>query len=53
MSQDTGRFRSTLDKYYTSPKIVSQCMNLLCNHIQIYTNDFCIEPVVMDHLSKV
>ena len=44
MSQDTGRFRSTLDKYYTSPIIVSQCMNLLCNHIQIDANDLCIEP---------
>ena len=44
MSQDTGRFRSTLDKYYTSPIIVSQCMNLLYKHIQIDANDLCIEP---------
>ena len=44
MSQDTGLSRSTLDKYYTSPEIVTQCINLANEHIHFDTNDLCIEP---------
>ena len=42
--QTTGLKRDTTDKYYTSNKTVEFCMSNIQNHIQIGTEDICIEP---------
>ena len=45
-SKKTGLQReSTTDQYYTHPHVVKQCMDLVCEHVNIDTNcDMIIEP---------
>ncbi len=42
--QSTGLKRKTIDKYYTSPRIVNECIKLIKENINIQENDLCIEP---------
>jgi len=42
--QTTGLKRKTIDKFYTSPIIVKECINLINQNINIYEDDLCIEP---------
>ena len=42
--QTTGLKRKTIDKFYTSPIIVKECINLIKQNINIYEDDLCIEP---------
>ena len=44
MPQDTGLSRSTIDKYYTAPDIVKECINLVTEHAPVKSGDLCIEP---------
>jgi predicted RNA methylase len=44
MSQTTGLKRNTIDKYYTSPTIVNQCITFISQNIPIDKQDLCIEP---------
>ena len=43
-TQTTGLRRATIDKFYTSPATVEQCMKLVETHILVDPNDLCIEP---------
>ena len=42
--QSTGLKRKTIDKYYTSPCVVNECIELVKKNIDIQINDLCIEP---------
>lgn len=42
--QDTGLKRTTLDKYYTTPHIVSECIEMFKKTVQFSNNDVGIEP---------
>lgn len=42
--QDTGLKRTTVDKYYTTPQIVSDCIELFNKNVQFSKNDIGIEP---------
>jgi predicted RNA methylase len=42
--QEKGLKRNTIDKYYTKPNIVKQCIELVKTHINILNNDLIIEP---------
>ena len=42
--QTTGLKRKTVDKFYTSPRIVSECIKLIKEKINIQEDDLCIEP---------
>ena len=42
--QTTGLNRKTIDKYYTSPSIVNECIKLVKEKINITNDDLCIEP---------
>tara|TARA_B110000003_G_C16592408_1_gene512351 strand:- start:333 stop:1361 length:1029 start_codon:yes stop_codon:yes gene_type:complete len=42
--QTTGLKRDTIDKFYTSPLIVNNCMDIIKKTIDIRENDLCIEP---------
>ena len=42
--QTKGLTRNTIDKYYTKPHIVEQCINLAIEHLKIISEDFIIEP---------
>ena len=42
--QTTGLKRKTIDKFYTSPIIVNECMKLIKNKINIQAVDLCVEP---------
>ena len=42
--QTRGLKRNLLDKYYTKPSTVEQCINLIQEHINILPNDLIIEP---------
>ena len=42
--QQKGLNRNTIDKYYTKPSIVEQCIELIKKYITITTNDLIIEP---------
>ena len=44
MQQNTGLDRNTIDKYYTKPNIVNQCISLFCEKINPHLNDIIIEP---------
>jgi hypothetical protein len=46
--QTTGLKRDTTDKYYTSNETVELCMSNIQNHIQIGSEDICIEPSAGD-----
>jgi len=43
-SQTKGLNRNTIDKYYTKPNIVNQCIDLIKNYIPITKDDLIIEP---------
>ena len=40
----TGLKRKTIDKFYTSPIIANECINLMKKNINIQEKDLCIEP---------
>lgn len=40
----TGLKRDSIDKFYTSPTAVKECISLVKKHIVIQENDLCIEP---------
>lgn len=42
--QEKGLKRNTIDKYYTKPSVVKQCIKLIKKHINISNNDLIIEP---------
>ena len=42
--QTKGLTRNTIDKYYTKPLIVQQCIHYLQQYISIQNDDFFIEP---------
>lgn len=42
--QTTGLKRKTIDKFYTSPIIVDECIKLIKQTLNIQENDLCIEP---------
>ena len=42
--QNTGLRRNTLDKFYTKPIIVNQCIHLVKSKLNISENDLIIEP---------
>ena len=42
--QEKGLKRNTIDKYYTKPSIVIQCIELVKKYITILENDLIIEP---------
>lgn len=42
--QQKGLKRNTIDKYYTKPYVVEQCINLIKTYINISNNDLIIEP---------
>lgn len=42
--QTTGLKRKTIDKYYTSNKIVNKCIELIQEYVNIQKEDLCIEP---------
>lgn len=44
----TGLFRNTIDKFYTHPLVVKNCMQLVKKHINISKADLCIEPSAGD-----
>ena len=44
IKQDKGLKRNTIDKYYTKPTVVIQCIKLVKEYIQISKEDLIIEP---------
>lgn len=42
--QDTGLKRSTIDKYYTTPKIVTECIDIFNKNVEFSQDDIGIEP---------
>lgn len=46
--QTTGLNRVTIDKYYTAPVIVQECIHRIQNTLSIQVNDLCIEPSAGD-----
>ena len=42
--QTTGLKRKTIDKFYTSPSIVNECIKLINEKNSIQQHDLCIEP---------
>lgn len=44
IEQTTGLKRNTIDKYYTNPNVVIQCVKLIKAHIPIILTDLIIEP---------
>jgi predicted RNA methylase len=43
-TQKKGLNRNTIDKYYTNPSVVKQCIKLVKKYINISNNDLIIEP---------
>jgi len=43
-TQKKGLNRNTIDKYYTKPSVVKQCIKLIKKYINISNNDLIIEP---------
>ena len=43
-TQTKGLKRNTIDKYYTKPNVVNQCIDLIKTHITITKDDLIIEP---------
>jgi predicted RNA methylase len=43
-TQTKGLKRNTIDKYYTKPNVVNNCINLIKTHITITKDDLIIEP---------
>jgi len=44
IKQSKGLKRNTIDKYYTKPCVVEQCIELVKQYINISNNDLIIEP---------
>jgi len=44
ITQKKGLNRNTIDKYYTKPSVVKQCITLVKKYINISNNDLIIEP---------
>lgn len=44
VKQTKGLKRNTIDKYYTKPNVVKQCIELVKKYINISDNDLVIEP---------
>lgn len=44
MSQTKGLKRNTVDKFYTKPSVVSDCLKAFTHHIKLDKNDILIEP---------
>ena len=44
VKQVKGLKRNTIDKYYTKPSVVEQCIKLVKKYINISNNDLIIEP---------
>ena len=44
VKQKKGLKRNTIDKYYTKPSVVNQCIKLVKKYINISNNDLIIEP---------
>lgn len=42
--QTVGLNRNTIDKYYTKPEVVKQCIAAFTSHLHINNNDYVIEP---------
>ena len=42
--QNKGLKRKTIDKFYTNPNIVKECMELVKQNLNIEENNLCIEP---------
>lgn len=42
--QKKGLKRNTIDKYYTKPSVVIECVELIKTHVNIDSNDLIIEP---------
>ena len=47
-TQTKGLKRNTIDKYYTKPNVVSNCIDLIKTHITITKDDLIIEPSAGD-----
>ena len=44
IKQNKGLKRNTIDKYYTKPTIVDECIKLVKKYINISNTDLIIEP---------
>jgi predicted RNA methylase len=44
IKQEKGLKRNIIDKYYTKPSVVNQCIKLVKKYINISNNDLIIEP---------
>ena len=44
IKQKKGLKRNIIDKYYTKPSVVKQCIELVKKYIKISNNDLIIEP---------
>ena len=42
--QTKGLKRNTIDKYYTKPNVVNNCIELIKTHLTITKDDLIIEP---------
>ena len=42
--QSTGLNRKTIDKFYTRPNVVNDCIDKITTYININNEDLCIEP---------
>ena len=47
-TQTKGLKRNTIDKYYTKPNVVNNCIDLIKTHLNITKDDFIIEPSAGD-----
>ena len=43
-TQDVGLARNTRDKYYTSPDVVRECIEIVKKHISVSEQDIVVEP---------
>jgi hypothetical protein len=58
VSQEKGLNRNTIDKYYTNPSVVDQCIELVKKYIVISNDDLIIEPsagngAFIEHIKKL
>ncbi len=42
--QSTGLNRKTIDKFYTTPNVVNDCIEKITTYVNIKNDDLCIEP---------
>ena len=43
--QKKGLKRNTIDKFYTKPNVVKECVQIIKNNINILGDDLIIEPL--------